>query len=168
MEKRHRIAFTLLELLAVITFLAVAIGITTANGHSLSVSGRLIHAGDMIITAHRLALFEAMHSGKPRRLLFHTNRLELAKPVLEEKNWKWSVSGDIRLPETVRIESVGAKPAEDAAPFPLQLRGITIAPETRFARYYVILHSGCGRRVIVKFGDFTIGDSVQELGVYGK
>ncbi len=103
---------TLIELMAVVTLLALAVGVTTVQAHGVSERAQLRSAATQIESVYRLALTEAVRSGKPRRLVFQQHSVAVHKPMLVEGVWTWSRGSRFRLVRKVRIVSVMPWPSD--------------------------------------------------------
>ena len=97
-------AFTLIELMVVVTLLAIAVASVALHSGDITTRGRLRAAANLLASAHRLARIEAIGSGRPRRLVFGAARIVLQEPVLESRRWQWSDGRVLLLPRRVQIQ----------------------------------------------------------------
>lgn len=103
-HRRH--GFTLLELMVVVTLMAVAIGMVTVNAQALSDAARLRSAASVLTSVYDLARTEASASGLPRSLLIDARGCLVGEPVLREEVWSWDYKPRITLPARVRVKSI--------------------------------------------------------------
>ena len=102
----RRAAFTLLELVAVITLLALTVGVSTIGLAGLSDEGKLEAAASQIGAVVRIASCAATRSGKPRMLQFDHRGYVVKKPVRRDGQWAWSSAPRTDLVSRVRITNV--------------------------------------------------------------
>lgn len=86
-----RAAFTLVELLVVVTLMTLAVGLTVFRLDSLSENGRLQSATRQAESILRFSACQARTTGEPRLVVFdrESDRFRLKAPAQEEGRWHW-------------------------------------------------------------------------------
>ncbi len=102
-----RSAFTLIELVVVVTLITMAIGWATVDLQGVSERTRLRAAATQIGAVHRMAVMAASTSSLPRRMRWDSRSCTVAKPVFKEGAWVWGSPVKFELVIRVRIRSVG-------------------------------------------------------------
>jgi prepilin-type N-terminal cleavage/methylation domain-containing protein len=161
---RHA-GFTLLELTAVVTLMAVAVAMVTINAQGLSDDARLRAAASQIASVVGLAETQATASGMPRLLVPCTEGVVVHEPVCIEGRWEWSPGVTVRLPEKVNAFPVsdrnGRRSMDWSPP-----AGLVIRPGTSWEEweFQLMLSNGAERNVtvnaltgIVRFDSSTDG-----------
>jgi prepilin-type N-terminal cleavage/methylation domain-containing protein len=98
-----RTGLTLIELMAVVTLLAVAVGVATLNMHGISEEARLLAAAEQIASCCRLAAIEADRTGRPHVMVLNEGRCAMKRPRLVDGSWRWEMAGEFELGSKVRI-----------------------------------------------------------------
>lgn len=115
MTALRRPAMTIVELMVVITILALAVGVLTVNVHGVSDSVRLRSAADQIASIYNLALASAARTGLPHVMQFDSTGCVIQAPRKSDGRWTWHDTADLRLIEGVQIiRSVNANEPGDA------------------------------------------------------
>ena len=142
----RRRAFTLLELMVVITLLAMTVGVTTIGMRAVTDEARLQSAVDRIVATYRLARCEATYSGRPRLLQIDATSIRIRKPTFREDRWSWSNPPPISLGSKIRVLKItnNAERASDLMRGPWQL---TVQPGARRGLYRMVLQLGDRLRV---------------------
>lgn len=134
-KAKHR-GFTLLELMAVVTLLTVALGVVLLSTAGLTDRARLRAAAAQIGTIYRLALLHARESGMPRLLQFGRRGCTVSKPEFREEQWQWSSGASMVLAEKVSIRRVwplgGAGRLPAGGPWSIVVAPNTVTPGYRF------------------------------------
>ena len=107
--RRHatvRRGFSLLELAAVVTLLAIVVGIATVSLGGVSAVSRLQAAASQVGAVYRLAQLDAARSGLPRMLRVTSRTIGMAKPVHRDGEWVWSPTHKITLVRDVEIRGM--------------------------------------------------------------
>ena len=115
MRVQPRPAFTLLELVVVVTLITMAIGWATVDLQGVSERTRLRAAATQIGAVHRMAVMAASTSSMPRKIRWDSRSCTIAKPVFKEGQWVWGSDVKFDLVNRVRIRSVRPNPRLDAA-----------------------------------------------------
>lgn len=117
-------AFTLIELLAVMTLVAVIAGAVTVNLDGFTERGRLRSAAHQIAAIDRLARIEAVSAGEPRRMVYESqsSRCLIQRPFFDGHGWRWSDGQVLNFATRLSLDrlvvndhSLGAGPAEVGA-----------------------------------------------------
>lgn len=116
MRPPSRPAFTLIELVVVVTLITIAIGWATVDLQGVSERIRLRAAATQIGAIHRMAVMAASTSSLPRQVRWDARSCTVAKPVFKEGAWVWGSPVKFDLVNRVRIRSVGPSPRRDTAP----------------------------------------------------
>ena len=110
---KRRTGFTLVELMAVATLLAMAVGVAALNVQGMSQQAQLQVAASQVGAVYRLATCEAARSGRPQILTFDRHGCAVKKPVYREGRWTWSLAPRFELVSKVRIVKALACGFED-------------------------------------------------------
>ncbi len=143
--KRLR-AFTLLELMAVVTVITVAIGYATVNLHGLSDQARLRSVSTQIGACYRLAALTADRTGLPTKMRLTDGACTLLKPVKNERKWSWSKGAAFRLDNRIGIGSIKAIGERARSNKSYEESGIVVSPGALGMGYAIALSSRNGAR----------------------
>lgn len=99
-------AFSLIELVAVVTLMSLMVGVTTLSVQGMSDQQTLSAAADQIAAIYRLAQSEAAATGRPTRLSFDATGCVQSKMSRIERDWRWVASPRMELVGRVRITDV--------------------------------------------------------------
>jgi len=134
-----RPAFTLIEIMVVITLLAIAVGGATLQLDGVTTRGRLRSAALLIEGYHRLARIEVISSGQPRRLVFgrNTSRCLLQRSEHDGLLWTWSTGLRFELPRGVRVARVMVPNTESS-----ELESIRVHADGTATPYACVLSVG--------------------------
>jgi len=139
-------AVTLIELMAVVTLIALAVGMVILSVNGLSENARLQAAATQIGALYRIALCEAMRTGQPRILAVDRTYCSVQKPTYEDAGWRWSTGPSIRLASGVRVSKVqpdGGSPGNRSGTGPSY---VAVRPSLSNVDLRVELSTSAGRR----------------------
>ena len=133
------LSFTLLEMTAVVTLLAIAVGIATMRVSGTADHARLEAAATQIGSVYRLTVCQAARSGRPRILSLDPHGCIVKEPVYRDGNWLWSPAPRIEWTGGVALANVypfdgNNVPSQAAVPWE-----IIISPGAIDAAYGVVL-----------------------------
>ena len=137
-----RQAFTLLEVMAVVTLLAITVGIATVGASGLADEARVSTAVSQIGSVYRLAACEATRSGLPRLLELGRHGCVVKKPVYRDDLWIWSSAPQISLIRGITIVRVFPLQGEDATAPSDPPWEILISPGPKDTGYGLVLQLG--------------------------
>lgn len=106
-------AFTLVELCAVVTILAIATGLATVGLRGATDNGRLQSAADQLTAQLHAAHLFALTARLPVGLNCSRSGCQLRKPVHRDGRWEWHVGSLAPLPSgisLVNVQVVGTPP----------------------------------------------------------
>lgn len=108
-RKPRRHAVTLVEVLVVVTILAMAAGIAFLSVGDAAKKHRLRAAADQVVSTWRFARDRARFSGLPTRVVLYEERMTLARPVQRDGAWIWGQPSDVAIHPGVSIAGVSAE-----------------------------------------------------------
>ena len=108
-------AFTLVELVAVVTLLSIVVGVTTLSVRGMSDQQTLAVAADQIAAMYRLVQSEAAATGRPRMLTFDRGGCRPAKPLKLDGEWQWVQAPRMELVGKVFIADARGSSAADTS-----------------------------------------------------
>lgn len=135
---RRRASFTLLELLAVVTLMSVAVGFATLRLDGLGDTGRLRGAAGQIASILRLTQAVARTSGEPRLVEYVQDDASLIvhAPTRTDDSWQWSTGQPYPLAGGVRIDRLLIEGATDSERHDRQVR---LRPDGHYLAHAVVL-----------------------------
>ncbi|MGD2109476.1 MAG: prepilin-type N-terminal cleavage/methylation domain-containing protein [Phycisphaerae bacterium] len=146
---------TLLELVIVMTLMALAVGVSTIGLPGLSDQGRLESAAAQLGNVIRLASCTATRSGLPRMLAFDDHGCTVKKPVRRDGTWAWSSGSRIDLIPKVRITGVSDDGADRDRRAPQPPWMVLVQPGTRHVRHVFTLELSNGKRAAARTDALT-------------
>ncbi len=137
---RRSSGFTLLELLAVITLMSLAVGITVLRMDGFTDQSRLQSAASQLASLVRLAQAQARTSGVPRLIEYKidADRLGMHIPRHANDGWQWDDGVEYLLGTGVSIRGVVLE-GKDTTANASQHRAVRIGPDGRFRSHAVML-----------------------------
>ena len=131
-------AFTLVEVCAVITILAIATGLATVGLRGATDNGKLQSAADRLTAQLHAAQLFALTARLPVGLNCSGSGCQVRKPVHRDGRWEWQVGSLATLPSgisLVSVQAVGAPPqSRDEGSW-----SISIRPDFWTSRFRFIL-----------------------------
>lgn len=161
MRLPQRQAFTLLELVTVVTLITIAIGWATVDLQGVSERTRLRTAATQIGAVHRMAVMAAATSSMPRQVRWDSRSCTVAKPVFKEGAWGWGSQVKFDLVNRVRIRSVGPSPRREAAVATGPPWEFVVAPGDTSMTYEFVLETTHAVRGTVRVDSFRGTESFQ-------
>ena len=157
--RAKRNGFTLLELMAVVTCLAILVGVTTLGMQSVTDDARIHTSAVKLASGYRLAVTEASQTGRPRLMEIESKGFRIRKPMHRDDAWQWSLPPRIELSDGVRV--LGAAWVDDpndltSAEGPWRL---TIAPDVQTHNLWLVLALRDIKRVVAidgRLGSVTV------------
>lgn len=145
-------AFTLVELLIVLTLLTLFVGTATFHLDGVTARGRLRSAARQLGAFHALARIEAVSSGQPRRIVFQRNasRCLIQHPELEGRSWRWSDGRSLAFATRVTLDRVIVQ--GEGRPDQSQDLAIRVASDGTSPTYACILTAGESAMAVVTDG----------------
>lgn len=150
---RPRRGVTLLELLAVTTLLAIAVGFATLDLAGFQNTAQLRAAESTVKAAYAFAEMEASRSGMPCVIDFWANALAWRKPIFLENEWTWSTPARIALPDRVRITGVSLAGSNAEVDRHGDHWRISVRPMDLGTGYRVYLKVGKDGSLVARIGD---------------
>ena len=144
---RVRSSFTLLELLAVIAILAMAVGLATIQLPGLAHQAAFEDTAVCIVQTLRLAKADADRSGLPRVVRLSNDRLVIRKPVRGATGWTWKNVGPL---QTGRASIEGCRRADESVPVKDPPWEVSVRPGTANAQYLLTLRSSNGQSAVLR------------------
>jgi len=150
-------AFTLVELMVVLTLMSLAVGMTVVGLDGFSQRGRVRSALGQIASVDALARTQALCDGRPRRLGFarDTGRCTICCPQRDADRWRWSSPAPLTFGHGVTVRDVVVDgTAPDAEPLADEY-GVRIRADGTSASYAVVLGVGerAGAAIVVNGWD---------------
>jgi len=158
---QQRSAFTLIELVVVVTLITMAIGWATVDLQGVSERTRLQVAATQIGALHRMAVMAASTSSMPRQMRWDSRSCTIAKPVFKEGEWVWGSEVRFDLVSRVRIRSVRPSPRRDAASPTDPLWEFVLAPGDTSMTYEFAIETTHAVRGTVRVDTFRGSESFQ-------
>lgn len=137
---KHRQAFTLLELLVVISLMMVAIGMAAFRMDGLTDSSRLRSGATQLISLVRLTQTQARAAGEPRQVEYRlgSDRIVVHSPQENDGTWTWDQGLEYIASTGVQIKGVliegNNEYSQDANKW-----AIRVGPDGRHRAHAVIL-----------------------------
>ncbi len=105
---KRAIGFTLLELMVVVTLMAVAVGLTVFRLDGLTETSRLRSGAAQLDALLRLTTTQARTSGQPRRVeyLRERDRVVVHAPRREGERWRWDEGAEYRIGTGIQVHRV--------------------------------------------------------------
>ncbi len=154
---------TLIELLAVVTLLSLAVGALTVGMDGFTEEGRLRAAANQIVTLHQTARLEAVSGGSPRQLVFEQDgrTIRIERPDVIGRRWQWVLDREAQLSAQVTLGRVTIANSDDT-----EYREVRIHADGTSPKYMVELKTGKMRAFVTIDGingqiDAFVVDGVQ-------
>lgn len=141
--RRRASAFTLVELLVVVTLMTIAVGMAALRLDGLTASGRLQSAGAQIGALVRLTQSHAQTSGTPRMVeyLIHQDRVVVRSAIEQHGTWAWDEGREYNTGTKVSIERVLVEGEQDWDGSSSRC-AIRVGADGRFRAHVVIISVG--------------------------
>lgn len=155
--RRIAFAFTLIELMVVVTLMAIAVATVTVRLDGWTTRGRLRSAAHQIGTFHHLAQLEATTSASPRRLVFPpaASHCLLQQPQRTGSYWTWSGGRALHWNDGTVLERLIL--AEDRlSPEPGDLMAVRIHADGTSPIFACVLTTGPRRAAVLVSGDSAV------------
>jgi prepilin-type N-terminal cleavage/methylation domain-containing protein len=99
----YRSAFTLVELMAVVTLLAIAVGVATVGLRDLSDEEKLSAAAGQLAAIVKASHVHTMTSGRPAALECAKDGCRMRRAMFRDGQWRWESGNLFALDSGVRI-----------------------------------------------------------------
>lgn len=142
---RQKTGFTMIEMMAVVVIMAIAVGAATLEVHGVADQVRIRMAADQVQSIYRLALADATRSGLPRTLVFEKHGCAIRMPKLVEGQWRSVKSATFALANGVELTGIYDQENRPVTPSDDPPWTITASPSILDRTYVIGL--ACGKSV---------------------
>jgi type II secretion system protein H len=154
---RPRSAFTLIELMAAITLMTLAVSIAVFRLDGLSAATRIESVARRMMSTVELARTEARTTGRPRRIEYPIGaaRVSVRRPERSGGTWSWGDAIFSPPDKEVNVDRVLVEGTESGAG-DSDVIAIVVRPGGRHRSHAVVLR--CGERFAAVFLESAIAD----------
>jgi len=141
---KHRVGFTLIELMVVITLMTIAVSAVVLKLDGLSARTRLASAGRRMMSAVDLARTESRTTGRPQLIEYPADgaaEVMVSRPVRSGGSWSWGAATSVPLDRAVWIDRVLVEGA-DRGESDSDVIAVGVRPGGRHRAHAVVLRSG--------------------------